>query len=83
MVLPELRRRVRADLQREAIDRQRLIASIVRLIDQGFFRIGNDKSAKNESTYGLTTILGRHVIVDDDVLLFEYIGKWRKKHQRA
>ena len=69
--------------QREAIDRQRLIASIVRLIDQGFFRIGNDKSAKNESTYGLTTILGRHVIVDDDVLLFEYIGKWRKKHQRA
>ena len=81
--LPELRRHVRADLQREAIDRQRLIASIVRLIDQGFFRIGNDKSAKNESTYGLTTILGRHVIVDDDVLLFEYIGKWRKKHQRA
>src|SRR5436305_121121 len=64
--LPELRRRVRADLQREAIDRQRLIASIVRLIDQGFFRIGNDQSAKNESTYGLTTILRRHLIVSDD-----------------
>src|SRR3954468_9886929 len=40
--LPELRRRVRADLQRD--DRQRVLAAIVRLIDQGFFRIGNEKS---------------------------------------
>ncbi len=81
--LPALRRRVRADLHRDDIDKQRAIAAIVRLIDQGFFRIGNDKSAKNESTYGLTTILGHHVTVDDETLLFDYIGKWRKKHQRA
>src|SRR5437764_6642490 len=81
--LPELRRRVRADLQRDANDRQKVMASIVRLIDQGFFRVGNDKSAKNESTYGLTTIRGSHVKVDGDVLLFDYIGKWQKKQKRA
>jgi len=81
--LPELRRRVRADLQREANDRQKVMASIVRLIDQGFFRVGNDKSAKNESTYGLTTIRGSHVKVDGYVLLFDYIGKWQKKQKRA
>jgi len=81
--LPELRRRVRADLQRPELDRQRVLAAIVRLIDQGFFRVGNEKSAKNESTYGLTTIRGSHVKVEDDVLLFDYVGKWQKKQKRA
>ena len=81
--LPELRRRVRNDLKREELDRQRVVAAIVRLMDQGFFRIGNDKSAKDESTYGLTTIRGRHVKLESDVLLFDYIGKWKKKQSRA
>ncbi len=81
--LPALRRRVRADLQRPQLDRERVLAAIVRLIDQGFFRVGNEKSAKSESTYGLTTIHGKHVKVDDDTLLFDYIGKWRKAHHRA
>ena len=81
--LPELRRRVRAGLQRETIDREKVLAAIVRLIDQGFFRVGNDKSARNESTYGLTTIRKSHVKVEGDTLLFDYIGKWRKKHKRA
>ena len=81
--LPELRRRVRNDLKREDLDRRRVAAAIVRLMDQGFFRIGNDKSAKDESTYGLTTIRGRDVKVDGDILRFDYIGKWKKKQSRA
>lgn len=81
--LPALRRRVRADLKRHDFGRERVLASIVRLIDQGFFRVGNEKSAQSESTYGLTTIRGRHVKVDRDTLLFDYIGKWRKAQKRA
>jgi len=81
--LPSLRRRVRADLSGAALERQRVLASMVRLIDQGFFRIGNDKSAKSESTYGLSTIRGSHVTVDGDAVLFDYVGKWKKKHRRA
>jgi DNA topoisomerase-1 len=81
--LPELRRRVRADLKRQALDRERVLAAIIRLMDQGFFRTGNDASAKSELTYGLTTIRGRHVTVQDQTLLFDYVGKWRKKHKRA
>jgi len=81
--LPALRRRVRADLHREENDRQRILAAIVRLIDQGFFRIGNEKSAKNESTYGLTTIRGGHVRIDGETLFFDYVGKWQKKQKRA
>jgi len=81
--LPALRRRVRADLKGTELDRDHVLAAIVRLIDQGFFRVGNDKSAKSESTYGLTTIHSKHVTVDGPVLLFDYVGKWRKSQMRA
>lgn len=81
--LPQLRRKVKNDLKRPELDRDRVLAAIVRLIDQGFFRVGNDKSAESESTYGLTTIRGKHVNVDGRVLLFDYIGKWKKAHTRA
>ena len=81
--LPHLRRRVRADLKRRGLERDRVLAAIVRLMDQGFFRVGNDKSAKSESTYGLTTIHAKHVEVNGAELFFDYVGKWKKKHQRA
>ena len=81
--LPALRRRVRTDLRRPRLERDRVLAAIVRLIDQGFFRVGNDKSARSESTYGLTTIRGKHVQVHGAVLQFDYLGKWRKEQSRT
>ncbi|HEX3070645.1 MAG TPA: DNA topoisomerase IB [Thermoanaerobaculia bacterium] len=81
--LPALRRRVRADLKHAELDREHVLASIVRLIDQGFFRVGNDKSAKSEATYGLTTIRAKHVKVEGSVISFDYVGKWRKSQKRA
>jgi DNA topoisomerase-1 len=81
--LPALRRRVRADLKRAELDREHVLASIVRLIDQGFFRVGNEKSAKSEATYGLTTIRSKHVKVEGSVISFDYVGKWRKSQKRA
>jgi DNA topoisomerase-1 len=81
--LPELRRRVRADLKGDELSRPRVLAAMVRLIDQGFFRIGNDKSAESESTYGLTTVRPEHVNVEDGkILQFDYIGKWQKAQKR-
>jgi DNA topoisomerase-1 len=81
--LPALRRRVRADLKGDSLGRARVLASMVRLIDQGFFRIGNDKSAEAEATFGLSTIRGSHVKVEGPVVAFDYVGKWKKKQQRA
>lgn len=86
--LPALRRRVRADLRSrtddtDSLERQHVLAAMVRLIDQGFFRIGNDKSAEAESTFGLSTIHSSHVQVDGSIVRFDYIGKWRKQQQRV
>ncbi len=81
--LPVLRRRVRADLSGPELERARVLAAMVRLIDQGFFRVGNDKSAESESTFGLSTIRGSHVKVDGKTVLFDYVGKWKKKQKRA
>lgn len=81
--LPALRRKVRADLKRGDLSRETVLAAIVRLMDQGFFRVGNDKSAKSEATYGLTTVQGRHVDVDGEKLHFDYVGKWKKNHKRT
>lgn len=81
--LPPLRRRVERDLKSRDLSRERVLAALVRLIDQGFFRVGNDKSARSEETYGLTTVLSRHVKVSGDTIRFEFIGKWKKLQQRA
>ena len=76
-------RAMRTFVQAGGLERQRVLAAMVRLIDQGFFRIGNDKSAEAESTFGLSTIRGSHVKVEGDTVLFDYVGKWKKKHKRA
>jgi DNA topoisomerase I len=81
--LPPLRRRVERDLKSRELSRERVLAALVRLIDQGFFRVGNDKSAKSEETYGLTTVLAKHVKVSGDTIRFEFIGKWKKLQRRA
>ena len=81
--LPELRRRVRADLKRDELSREQVLAAMIRLIDQGFFRVGNDKSAEAESTFGLSTVRSSHVEVDGESLFFDYVGKWKKKQQKA
>jgi DNA topoisomerase-1 len=81
--LQQLRRRVRADLKSDTLDRAQVLAAMVRLIDQGFFRIGNEKSAEAESTFGLSTVRSEHVEVEGDVILFDYVGKWQKTQRKS
>jgi DNA topoisomerase I len=73
--LPKLRRRVRRDLRRDALDRTRVLACATRLLDLGFFRIGSEDYAVTNETYGLATMLRRHVTVEDDEVVFDYPAK--------
>src|SRR5947199_4259343 len=61
--LPALRAQLAADLDKDGLDRDRVAAIALRLINLGWFRVGNEKYAKESRTYGITTLTRRHVSV--------------------
>ncbi len=81
--LPGIRRRVYADFNRGDHSRERVIAGIVRFLADGFFRIGNERYARENGTFGLTTLNKSHVTVEDDVVRFDYVGKKSIRHRQA
>ncbi len=81
--LPEMRKRWAKDLQRSEIDKPRVLASAARLLDRGFFRIGTEGYAEQNQTYGLATMLKRHVTFKDDLIRFDYIGKSGKRRVQS
>src|SRR5215468_1580975 len=78
-VLPALRAATVEDLARTGLDRDRVAASAVRLIDLGLFRIGGEKYAELDHHYGATTLEKRHVTVTHDGLMFDYVAKEGKR----
>lgn len=74
-VLPDLRQRVDADLRRKGLPRDKVLALVVRLLDQTLIRVGNDAYAAENESYGLTTMLPDHVEVDGSCLLFDFTAK--------
>lgn len=81
--LPRLRRQIEADLRRHGLARERVIASIVWLLDNAMIRIGNAAYARDNSSFGLTTLRNRHVDIEGATLRFAFKGKsgkeWRLK----
>jgi DNA topoisomerase I len=73
--LPALRTATMHDLERRDMNRERVVAGAVRLIDLGLFRIGGERYAELDHHYGATTLEKRHVTVTQDGLLFDYVAK--------
>lgn len=73
--LPELRESLDRDFRAPGLPRQRVAAAVVRLISQGFFRVGSERYAQENHTFGITTLRERHVELDGDQLVFTYVGK--------
>ncbi len=70
-----LRTAARRDLRRRGLNRDRVVAGVVRLIDLGLFRIGEEKYAELDHHYGATTLEKRHVRVTREGMLFDYVAK--------
>jgi DNA topoisomerase IB len=81
--LPGMRARAEADLAKRGLTRERVLACSVRLLDLGFFRIGSERYAEENETYGLSTLLRRHVKVERGVAVFDYSAKDSKRHQQT
>jgi len=73
--LPVLRAATVRDLGRPQLDRDRVAAATVRLLDLGLFRIGGEKYAELDHHYGATTLEKRHVTMTSDGIIFNYAAK--------
>lgn len=79
--LPKLRARVEEDLKRPGLPRERVLAAIVRLMDMTLFRIGNNEYAKENKSFGLTTLRNRHVAIQGSRIHISFRGKHGKHHE--
>ena len=78
--LPRMRAITARQLKRKEVNRERVLAGAVRLLDRGFFRIGTEGYADQNQTYGLATMQKRHVTLDEGgVLRFDYVAKGGKR----
>src|SRR6266481_1339380 len=73
--LPELRAAMAEHLDKDALDRERVSAIALRLINLGWFRVGSERHAKEAGTYGITTLTHRHVEVRGQRVRLAFRGK--------
>lgn len=79
-ILPILRERVERHLRSGDLTRRQVLATVVRLLEKTLIRVGNDEYARDNRSYGLTTLRRKHVTVDGGVLRFIFRGKSGVEH---
>jgi DNA topoisomerase-1 len=82
-VLPRIRERIERDLRAEDLSRRQLLATVIRLLDRTLIRVGNDEYARENRSFGLTTLRRRHVAVSGPSLRFSFRGKSGVEHNVA
>lgn len=82
-ILPILRERVERDLRKGDLTRRQLLGTVVRLLDKTLIRVGNDEYARENHSYGLTTMRRKHVQIKGTELRFSFRGKSGVEHSVA
>lgn len=81
--LPKIREKIDADLARPGLDREKVLAAVVYLLEKSLIRVGNEEYAKENKSFGLTTMKTRHVRVEGSKIEFNFLGKSKVKHRIA
>src|SRR5207302_2926920 len=79
--LPNIRRRVARDLKLPGLPRRKVLGTIVRLLERTFIRVGNEEYARENKSFGLTTLKDRHVTIKGAQVLFRFRGKGGRQHE--
>jgi DNA topoisomerase-1 len=79
--LPKIRRRLKNDLALSGLPREKVLATIVQLLERSFIRVGNEEYARENKSFGLTTMQDRHVDVKGSKLRFRFRGKSGRQHE--
>jgi DNA topoisomerase-1 len=80
--LPAMRERTEADLATRRMSRERVLGCAIRLLDLGFFRIGSERYAEENETYGLATLRRKHVVIRGNTARFRYRAKGSLDHDQ-
>jgi DNA topoisomerase-1 len=78
--LPKIRRRINRDLKLDGLPREKVLATVVKLLETTLIRVGNQEYARTNKSFGLTTIRNRHVDVTGSKIHFEFRGKSGVEH---
>jgi len=79
--LPKIRRRLKKDLAQSGLPREKVLATIVQLLERSLIRVGNEEYARENKSFGLTTMQDRHVDVKGSKLRFRFRGKSGRQHE--
>lgn len=79
-LLSKIRRRIDRDMQLPGLPREKVLATVVHLLERTFIRVGNEEYAKENNSFGLTTMRNRHVEVKGTTLRFHFRGKSGVQH---
>lgn len=79
-VLPKIRTRVNKDLSLHDLPQRKVVAAIVRLLDETCIRVGNEEYAKTNKSFGLTTLRNRHADVRGGTIHLHFLGKSHQEH---
>ena len=81
--LPRLRKKTNEDIALEGLPRERVLAVVIRLINDLYFRVGSEESVRRYRTYGVTTLRNRHLEIGrGGRLVFTFVGKHHVEHRR-
>ncbi|MBM6447320.1 MULTISPECIES: DNA topoisomerase IB [Pseudomonas] len=81
LALPKLRKRLEALLAAPGFSRDKVMATVITLLDATLIRVGNTQYARDNRSYGLTTLRNRHVEINGSAILFQFRGKSGVEHQ--
>jgi len=79
-VLALIRKRVAQDLASHGLPKEKVLATVVRLLETSYIRVGNEEYAEENGSFGLTTMKNRHVRIEGTKLLFRFRGKSGMEH---
>jgi DNA topoisomerase-1 len=82
-LLPSIRKHVDRDLLKRSLCREKVLATIVRLLELSLIRVGNEEYVRENGSYGLTTLRSKHVKVSGSTIRFRFKGKSGKFHDVA
>src|SRR3954471_4153558 len=79
--LPKIRRQVDTDLRKRSLSKEKVLAGVVRLLDEDFLRVGNRQYARENESFGATTLLSRQVVDDGRKVRMRFKGKSGVEHE--